>query len=499
MKITPHNCVIAPNGFIDGGKYQLINQVYNEDQAGNITTTYNADTHMLDIEVNTTNLEYPIVLDPTISISASPFGGYIYKGAGTWGESHDATTGDATLNKYVFTRVGHIVNNIYRGYMFFDTSSINPSVSSFVSGNISIYGESDTSSGLFDIVIQHNETGTYPHTHLPLTDYNYKLYNNSDLGSYPTSSFVVDGWNYIQLNASGLENITTGYTKYCIRSSMDIANTSGGARYLDYYNCRSYFPPVLTLVWNGPEITNEYPVNESVDISIGMHNHSIQVNDSTGLNMDIKWFWRPGIYYSWSEFGTNTSVTNGTYYQDNSVNYTYYGHPYFWKVCINNSDGIWNNQTYEFTTVHSTPPVISNMSPANGTMFSYTESYEYGDILLSAQINDTEGRYMLINFYVFYDNCSGPTPVYSVNGYNNTYSCVFSPSASYGEHPGVKYWYIYVREINPDYIIDNMVYSDIYWFANKGLFHDHFCDAPSYLPEKTSIINRNIIPVICYF
>ena len=141
------------------------------------------------------------------------------------------------------------------------------------------------SSGLFDIILQHNETGTHPYTHLPLSDYNYTYYNDSNLGSYPTSSYVVDGWNYIQLNASGLENITTGYTKYCIRSSMDIANTSGGARYVEWYNYNSLYPPVLTLVWNGPEVTNEIPYDGQTGVQTYLDNFTITVNDSMGLNI----------------------------------------------------------------------------------------------------------------------------------------------------------------------------------------------------------------------
>ena len=473
MRIVPHNCVISPNGCIERGKYQLVNLVY--DNNINITQPickYDIETNMLNIEINTTGLEYPIILDPTLQIQAAEYDGWIYNDDAVYNDSHNATSG-YLYNQYVWSRVGQIINKIYRSYLYFDTSVIEPSTFPLITNaNISLYGK--IKSSVFTIVTQINATGERPSIPLLATDFNYAYYEG-DLGSLYTLGFTVNTWNKIPLNLSGLENITTGWTKFCLRSDYDIDFEMNGVRYIDYYNCRSSLIPYLTIEWSGPEITNEYPDNQSINIPRYI-NHSIDVTDSSGKNMWIRWYWRPHIYTSWKLFGENNSVNNGTYQQNNSVNYTYYNYKYEWRVIINNTDNVWMNETYYFYTINSSAPIISNISPLNGTIFTYKESEE--NIYLSVQVNDSEGGYMKVTMYMYNDFTDSIVSVYEQSGFNQTHTATLQPYLAYVQNPGVKYWFIEVTEYNyifyPTIYVDNVVYSDLYWFSVKEVWKDDF-------------------------
>jgi hypothetical protein len=67
-------------------------------------------------------------------------------------------------------------------------------------------------------------------------------------------------------------------------------------------------------------------------------------------------------------FGTNNSVTNGTFYQNNS-NFSDPGKMYWWNVSV--YDGVHTNTTtYYFTTSYE--PALSNPGPANQSIQQYT-------------------------------------------------------------------------------------------------------------------------------
>jgi len=257
---------------------------------------------------------------------------------------------------------------------------------------------------------------------------------------------------------------------------MDIANTSGGARYVEWYNYNSLYPPVLTLVWNGPEVTNEIPYDGQTGVQTYLDNFTITVNDSMGLNMDINWFF--WFDDSWQPIGSTNRVTNGTYSKTGISGYlNCYNHTYLWKVEVVNSGGVWANETYSYTTRNSTPPTISNMYPHNRTVFGY------GSDRISFTVNDTEAQQINIEMCYFYGNCS--YKYYSEMGLSNrTYSTTFKPI---WHLPGTIRWFVKIQDISCSQI-DNTVYSPVFWFTNRGTWSDHFCG--KYInPKSLNLIN----------
>jgi hypothetical protein len=99
-----------------------------------------------------------------------------------------------------------------------------------------------------------------------------------------------------------------------------------------------------------PTISNEGPANESIDIPV-YPQLNITVNDTDAYPMTITWY--SNSSGSWQAFGTNTSVYNGTYHQNNS-NFSLYYTTFWWYVNV--TDGFKTNTSdiFHFRTEHST-------------------------------------------------------------------------------------------------------------------------------------------------
>jgi hypothetical protein len=99
-----------------------------------------------------------------------------------------------------------------------------------------------------------------------------------------------------------------------------------------------------------PTITNEGPTNESIDIPV-YPQLNITVNDLDGDTLNVTWY--SNSSGTWQAFGTNNSVSNGTYHQNNS-NFSLYFTTFWWNITV--SDGFNTNasETFHFTTEHST-------------------------------------------------------------------------------------------------------------------------------------------------
>ncbi len=110
---------------------------------------------------------------------------------------------------------------IWRGFLFFDTSAL-PDGATISAVILSLYIQSHVvSGGDFDIVIQNGQP-TYPHDTLVAGDFLYSHYSG-DGGSINSAPLVNAAYNDITLNATGRGWISkTGTTKLCLRSSKDI-------------------------------------------------------------------------------------------------------------------------------------------------------------------------------------------------------------------------------------------------------------------------------------
>jgi hypothetical protein len=150
--------------------------------------------------------------------------GSVYKSqSAAYATVHDATTGSIFGPIIIGQDYGGSSRIIYRGFVFFDTSSI-PSNATITSATLSLYGWEDDSTRDFIITIQNGQP-TYPHDPLVAGDYYYVNYSG-DGGTFNTSGFSVSGYNDIVLNADGLSWIQKGdgaVTKLALLSSRDIS------------------------------------------------------------------------------------------------------------------------------------------------------------------------------------------------------------------------------------------------------------------------------------
>ncbi|MBU0497641.1 MAG: DUF2341 domain-containing protein [Candidatus Thermoplasmatota archaeon] len=175
-----------------------------------------------------------------------------------------------------------------------------------------------------------------------------------------------------------------------------------------------------------PEISNPYPINESTDISVNpMLN--ITINDAHGDTMTITWY--SNSSGSWLVFGTNSSISNGTYHQTNT-NFSNYSITYYWNISVNDGTDTNNSAIYRFTTeiintsIDSITPYeitastlsitatsehndYSNVtlwyrySSNNSTWWNSSWSYAKKIIINSSQVSET-----LTNFPILFHNTS---------------------------------------------------------------------------------------------
>lgn len=103
-----------------------------------------------------------------------------------------------------------------------------------------------------------------------------------------------------------------------------------------------------------PILSNPSPTNGTTGINLTPV-LNITVSDIQGDTMNITWYWNDSG--TWDLFGSNNSIGNGTYQQNNS-NFSNVETTYWWSV--NCSDGThWSNETYHFTTrdqYNASPP-----------------------------------------------------------------------------------------------------------------------------------------------
>lgn len=173
-------------------------------------------------------IQIPQVKADTLTVSSTTSDGFILRtGSTNYATVHDAPTGTVYAGtEYSFFKIGQYRTGlepywIYRGFVFFDTSSI-PSGATINSATLSLYISTDDSSQDFDVTIQNGQP-TYPHTPLETGDYYYGWYSGNG-GSRSTSEISGVGYWNITLSSDGLSWIQKGgNTKLCLRSSRDIS------------------------------------------------------------------------------------------------------------------------------------------------------------------------------------------------------------------------------------------------------------------------------------
>ena len=153
---------------------------------------------------------------------------------------HDLASADATeLNwddGFLGQRLAGELYEIYRCFLIFDTSSI-PTGATITSATLSFYPEdlNDIVTD-FNVVIQNGQPN-YPNYPSIDSDYYYGHYENNG-GQVNTSTLTISAYHSITLNSNGKAWINKGgNTKFCLRSSRDIASiTPTGEEYFYFWN-----------------------------------------------------------------------------------------------------------------------------------------------------------------------------------------------------------------------------------------------------------------------
>jgi hypothetical protein len=95
-------------------------------------------------------------------------------------------------------------------------------------------------------------------------------------------------------------------------------------------------------------VSNPFPGNGSVDAPIQPYLY-VSLNHTLGETMNISWYYGTSQGAENTLLGSDVNITNGTVdelcYQASSYNTVYY-----WRVMVNDGEGLWVNDTFSFTT-----------------------------------------------------------------------------------------------------------------------------------------------------
>jgi hypothetical protein len=152
--------------------------------------------------------------------------------------------------------------------------------------------------------------------------------------------------------------------------------------------------PKLTITYSSlPEITNPYPANGTTNVSL-TPTLNITVNDADGDSMTIDWHWGNSTVNCTHLFETNSSVSNGTYYQVLS-NASANGQWWYWKVNV--SDGFNSNESGVFSFYTGMQSKIVNVGTVSISGCAFVEvQFWNGSTWLSA-VNTTVTSNITVN------------------------------------------------------------------------------------------------------
>ena len=222
-----------------GEAYELYNESVRQKLVYRILQ-YNGNYYLLlGLKVqDLNNMVFPVVIDPTITVTISQSDGYIYKSSSNYETAWSAEEGTVSCeDSYISIGQSKVASfppdyRIRRGFLFFDTSEL-PSNACIDNVVLSLYKKNDYSDTEFTITVQNGQPD-YPHDPLEERDYNKEYYSGN--GGELNTADLVNGYNNITLTELSLINIG-GMTKLCLRSSRDINGTiPTGSEYVNVYS-----------------------------------------------------------------------------------------------------------------------------------------------------------------------------------------------------------------------------------------------------------------------
>jgi len=239
---------------------------------------------------------------------------------------------------------------------------------------------------------------------------------------YPQNT--TDGTNIYNGTGSTCFNTSLqGNTTYYFRAwSWNETNHQWSSSYDSAYNTTK----------SKPTISNEGPSNQSTGI-LPLAQMNITISDPDGSTMTLVWY--SNSSGSWTEFGRNTSCSNGTYHQTNS-NFTNKSTKYYWNVSVADGTDTNTSAIYHFTVTNANA-VISNPSPANqSTGVSRTPT-------LQVTVTDTNNDTMNVTWY---SNSSGTWASFATDTNVTSGNTIQQGNANFSGYETMYYWSVNVTD-----------------------------------------------------
>jgi hypothetical protein len=283
---------------------------------------------------------------------------------------------------------------IWRGFSFFDTSSI-PFGANITSAFLSLYVVQDWDYEQANLTVQNGQP-IYPHQPLIPTDYNYEDYNGSG-GSKSTMDLTIGYYTYqfnITLNAAGISWIAEGgTTKLIVRNQRDIGNItatlSDGEVIYDSAEAGGLHSPKLYVTYTAfANVYYLYGAFNEDGSNAGAINVTFTRETESPLSFTLNNHTAPFNTTSYSTYNvfrfTIASNITRTYYTDGPVENIYvfkpkapYSYYYFTVVDM---VGVTNGYLESIITTNNTQRVVERWSIAQINnipfLFSFGQAYQ---------------------------------------------------------------------------------------------------------------------------
>lgn len=264
--------------------------------------------------------KYPITVDPDVTFTASVYDGVIYSVQEVvYANARTAATGTINTNAlYVRNDFSGVSYSVQRGFVHFDTSALEGYVITAATLDLYVWNIQDHDNEMIQI---QSGMPTYPHMPLEVGDYDLTHYvTDANCGNKDITTFVLDSYNSISLDVSGLAEInTTGWTKFCLRTTGDINNnapiSSNGIFVFNAELGVNYRPRlVVTFTATNPDIS--MPLGASYITTEGAQLNSQVVDDGSGSmkveDCDVRWGYGTTEMFGVGTFEDNTGTVTGS-------------------------------------------------------------------------------------------------------------------------------------------------------------------------------------------
>jgi hypothetical protein len=178
------------------------------------------------------------------------------------------------------------------------------------------------------------------------------------------------GWsdiNSLDCDVESQSGLGQPFTLYCAKVEIQVTYTSNDA----------------------PEISSVTPSNGTTGVTL-LPTVSATVSDPNGDTMNITWM--SNSSGSWQTFGTNNSVSNGTYYQIFS-NATENGQWWWWRINLSDGNDYTLSDIYKFYTGNQSKIVNTGTTNISGYLLIQIQYNNSGTwVVVNDTINETTKR-----------------------------------------------------------------------------------------------------------